>query len=199
MSVKNKNITFENLHGTQALPHFQDIARLRIKIFREFPFLYEGDLDYEREYLNVYLTHPESIIILCRNGSDVIGVSTAIPLQFEDDFVKKPFIEAKMDLKKIIYLGESVIEREFRGLGIGREFFERRLAHAKSLPGIQTAAFCTAIYDPKKAPADFNSPVHLWRKYGFQENSQLKATYRWKSIGDSEETDKEMRYYTREL
>ena len=28
-----------------------DVAKLRIKVFRAWPYLYDGDLDYERNYL----------------------------------------------------------------------------------------------------------------------------------------------------
>ena len=31
-----------------------DLARLRIGVFREFPYLYDGSLDYERDYLADY-------------------------------------------------------------------------------------------------------------------------------------------------
>ena len=31
-----------------------DVARLRITVFREWPYLYDGDLEYERDYLNAY-------------------------------------------------------------------------------------------------------------------------------------------------
>lgn len=36
-----------------------DMARLRIKVFRDWPYLYDGDVDYERRYLN--LTAPAQV------------------------------------------------------------------------------------------------------------------------------------------
>ena len=32
----------------------EDVARLRIAVFRTWPYLYDGDLAYEQEYLQTY-------------------------------------------------------------------------------------------------------------------------------------------------
>lgn len=44
--------------------HIADLARLRIEIFREFPYLYDGDRDYEQKYLATYLNCPQSVVVL---------------------------------------------------------------------------------------------------------------------------------------
>jgi len=33
---------------------FDDLARLRIAVFQDFPYLYEGTVDYEKTYLQTY-------------------------------------------------------------------------------------------------------------------------------------------------
>ena len=40
-----------------------DVARLRIAVFRDWPYLYDGDAAYEREYLQVYSDSPGAIIV----------------------------------------------------------------------------------------------------------------------------------------
>ena len=37
--------------GPEVGGHLADAARIRISVFREFPYLYDGDPDYERRYL----------------------------------------------------------------------------------------------------------------------------------------------------
>ena len=44
-----------------------DLARLRIAIFREFPYLYDGSLDYETDYLKLYATTPGAIVVTARD------------------------------------------------------------------------------------------------------------------------------------
>ena len=41
------NISVKRFSGTEAQPYLPDLARLRIEVFREFPYLYDGNLDYE--------------------------------------------------------------------------------------------------------------------------------------------------------
>lgn len=45
------------------------VAELRIKVFAEFPYLYAGDLEYERNYLEVYLESAGAIIVGAWRGT----------------------------------------------------------------------------------------------------------------------------------
>ena len=62
------------------LPHLDEVARLRIAVFRDWPYLYDGDEGYEREYLAAYARSPNSVVVLARDGDTAIGASTGIPL-----------------------------------------------------------------------------------------------------------------------
>lgn len=42
------------LTGKEIGDALDDLAALRVKVFREWPYLYEGSLDYERNYLRRY-------------------------------------------------------------------------------------------------------------------------------------------------
>lgn len=46
------------VHGTAVTPYIADLARLRIEVFRAFPYLYEGSEDYEVSYLATYAQSP---------------------------------------------------------------------------------------------------------------------------------------------
>ena len=65
--------------GQAALPFIDELARLRIQVFREFPYLYEGDYEYERNYLQTFLGAPGNLLALAFDGSRVVGASTAMP------------------------------------------------------------------------------------------------------------------------
>ena len=51
-----------------------DVARLRITVFREWPYLYDGDLEYERDYLNAYRKSSDAVLIGAFDGTELIGV-----------------------------------------------------------------------------------------------------------------------------
>ena len=42
------------LTGDAVAGVLDDLARLRIAVFRDWPYLYDGDVDYERDYLTAY-------------------------------------------------------------------------------------------------------------------------------------------------
>ena len=45
----------ESLHGAEIARHVDALAALRITVFREWPYLYEGSPQYETRYLQTYL------------------------------------------------------------------------------------------------------------------------------------------------
>ncbi len=69
--------------GSDLARYIPELAQLRIRVFRDFPYLYEGDLDYERRYLETYTRSPGSVIVLVFDGNDIVGASTGLPLSDE--------------------------------------------------------------------------------------------------------------------
>ena len=62
-----------NLHtGAEIGAFIESLGRYRIEIFREFPYLYDGDMDYERHYLSRYLQSDKSFLLL---GQDASGIA----------------------------------------------------------------------------------------------------------------------------
>ena len=66
--------TVEVLQGEQILPWLQALAELRLRVFAEWPYLYQGDAAYEAEYLSVYARSAGSVIVLARDGDRVVGL-----------------------------------------------------------------------------------------------------------------------------
>lgn len=78
-------VQFRVHHGADIRPYLADLARLRIQVFREWPYLYAGDAAYEAEYLKVYLRSSRSIVILAFEQQQLIGASTGLPLVEESE------------------------------------------------------------------------------------------------------------------
>ena len=68
------------LTGSALAVHIEALARLRIEVFRAFPYLYAGDRAYEARYLRRYVEAPGSVIVLVLNDAEVVGASTGMPL-----------------------------------------------------------------------------------------------------------------------
>lgn len=57
-------LAIKTVSGKGIRPFLNDIARLRIDIFREFPYLYNGNTKYEQEYLETYVQSANSLAVL---------------------------------------------------------------------------------------------------------------------------------------
>lgn len=121
--------------GSAAKPYIPELATLRMTIFRDFPYLYEGDLAYEEKYLSSYMASPDSFLAVVFDGDKVVGATTAIPLLQETGEFKKPFLEHGYDLTKIFYFGESLLYPQYRGQGIGVRFLKSE--RGKPSPTVQ--------------------------------------------------------------
>ncbi|UQN07464.1 GNAT family N-acetyltransferase [Deinococcus sp. QL22] len=181
-----------------ALP---ELARLRQEVFRAFPYLYEGDAEYEETYLRTYLNAPGAVVALAREpGGRVVGASTALPLQQETPEIQAPFTAPEFDPADVLYLGESVLLPEFRGRGLGHQFFEVREAHARAL-GLGVTAFC-AVQRPQfhpARPADDRPLNAFWTARGYTERPDLHTQMTWRDVGQEQETAKEMRFWVKRL
>jgi GNAT superfamily N-acetyltransferase len=186
----------ESFFGKDILPLIPGLAQLRIKVFHDYPYLYEGSLDYEENYLKIYTASDESVVVAAFDGEKLIGAATALPLKHEADYVQAPFVKAKMDVNRIYYFGESVLLKEYRGHGLGHKFFDGREFAAKKF-GYEATCFC-AVERPINHPArpvDYSPLDEFWKKRGYEKKPVLQSEFSWPDIGESVETKKPMIYW----
>ncbi len=187
--------------GEEAAPFIGDLARLRISVFRAFPYLYEGDPTYEHTYLADYARTPDSVFVLALDGEDVVGVSTGLPMRAENDAFKAPFLNAGQNPDRIFYFGESVLLPHYRGQGIGVRFFEEREAHARRLNAFDICCFC-AVERPENhplRPADHEPLDAFWAHRGYIHHPELRTKFTWRDVGESEQTAKPMSFWLKDI
>jgi GNAT superfamily N-acetyltransferase len=178
-----------------------DVARLRIEVFRAFPYLYDGDVGYEERYLDTYAQSADSLWVLALDGERVVGASTGLPLADEDAAFQRPFVERGIDPQSVFYFGESVLLPAYRGLGLGHRFFDAREAHARSLARFDWTAFAAvdrAMDDPRR-PAEHRDNDAFWAKRGYQRQPGMGFRLSWKEIGEINESEKLLTYWLRAL
>lgn len=195
-------IRIENLLPEAGLAdHIDAIARLRIAVFREWPYLYDGDLDYERGYLGRYAESSGAICVAAFDGDRMVGASTGMPLADERHPIKAPFAEAGYDLDRIYYCAESVLLPAYRGQGLYKHFFQGREDRARTLGGFDTIAFCGVIRPPDHPlrPPDARPLDDIWRRFGYAPCPGLVCHFSWKDIDQETATEKPLQFWSKPL
>jgi GNAT superfamily N-acetyltransferase len=181
--------------------YIPDLARLRITVFREYPYLYDGTEAYEQDYLQTYMASGSAMAVLAFDGSQVIGASTGIPMADETAEFKQPFMDKGIDLETLFYCGESVLLPRYRGKGIYKQFFSGREDYARSLGSIEKSCFC-AIVRPDNhplKPEGYTSLNAIWKHFGYQSIANLITYYPWKDIDQMEITQHPMMFWVKSL
>lgn len=195
MTLIVASVTGANL--VEALPA---LARLRIAVFRDFPYLYAGDAAYEAAYLADFARSEGAVIVVARDGAEIVGAATAAPLATQDMAWQAPLAAAGFDTGRTFYFGESVLLGAWRGRGIGHAFFDHREAQARAY-GASHAAFCSVIRaeDHPARPAGHRPLDTFWRGRGYAPLKDVTASFDWKTISSAEEERHQLQYWTRRL
>jgi GNAT superfamily N-acetyltransferase len=191
----------ETLTGAAFANALPALARLRIEVFRAWPYLYDGTLDYEEKYLDKFSKTKGAVIVAAFDRAEVVGCATASPLLGHADEFAKPFAAAGYDPSRVFYFGESVLRVAYRGRGIGHAFFDHREAAARKAGGFDTLAFCGVVRPDDHAlkPKDYVPLDVFWMKRGFRKEARLVTEFDWKDIDTPAKTAKKMQFWVKPL
>lgn len=193
-------LRYQSLQGTDVDAALDDLARLRITVFRAWPYLYDGDLDYERQYLTFYQENPGAILVAAYDGDRLVGAATGSPMEDHADDFAAPFADTGMALSDIFYCAESVLLPEYRGQGAGHAFFDARENHARAL-GRRWSVFCGVQrpVDHPLRPAAYRALDGFWHKRGYVPLNGVKARFSWKDVDQPISTEKSLQFWWRTL
>lgn len=188
------------LSRDEVAKRFDELAGLRIAVFRAFPYLYDGDMDYEKSYLETYVASPGAFVCGAFDGEELVGAATGAPLAEHKEEFAEPLGERGLHVGDFFYFGESVLLTRYRGQGVGVRFFEEREAEARR-QGFARCIFSAVIRpaDHPMRPAGYVPLDAFWRKRGYERIDGLTTTYSWKDTSDEAETGKPMEYWMRSL
>lgn len=192
------NLRIEPVTGAAVAGVIDGLAQLRGQVFRDWPYLYEADPDYERRYLADYVSG-DAVIVTAHSGNQLVGAATGMPLRQHVDNLSTALSGFFDDLNDVFYCAESVLVSEFRGQGVGHRFFDLREAYARQ-SGFTHSVFC-AVTRPEAHPArpkDYRPLDGFWRARGYR-RLEATAMLSWRDLGDREETEKPMIFWARTL
>ena len=201
MGISGTGLSYRSFKGNEIENVIHELSELRISVFKDFPYLYDGSLDYEKDYLKTYINSPFAFLFSVFDGEKMVGATTCILLKDETADVQEPFLKLNKNLSEIFYFGESILLKDYRGLGLGNRFFEEREKHAFSFSNIKTTCFC-AVRRPEDhllKPADYQPLDIFWNKRGYKKESNMISYFNWKDIGEEEPSEKPMEYWFKDI
>jgi GNAT superfamily N-acetyltransferase len=194
-------VRVEFFTGSAMRPHLPALSRLRIDVFRDWPYLYDGSLANEASYLAGFADAEGAGLAVAFADGEAVGCSSCLPMTLEDGAVTAPFRARGWDLARFFYFGESVLLPPYRGQGIGVEFFRLREAHAIAASSADFATFC-AVQRPAEHPLRPPGTVPLdafWRKRGFTPYADLACTMRWKQVDSDDRVENRLAFWIKSL
>jgi steroid delta-isomerase-like uncharacterized protein len=187
------------IRSSEAREYLQAIAWLRITVFQEWPYLYQGSLEYERTYLENYFRSQSGVVILAYDCDALAGVSTAVPLVDAAHEIRAPIQDAGLSASSIFYFGESLLLPKYRGQGLGKLFFDLREEWALRIPGISSTCFCSVVRNSESSDTQNHAdPQPLWRSRGYAKASNIIGQFSWPDLGSEIETTKPMQFWLKE-
>lgn len=193
-------IETRRLSPDEVTTHLDAIAALRIEVFRAWPYLYDGDVAYERAYLQPYTESRSAVVVGAFAAEGLVGAATGTAMRDHADEFAAPLAAHGIRPDDVFYCAESVLRSAYRGRGIGHRFFEEREAAARD-QGATLSVFCAVnrtmdhpLYEPGYRPLD-----PFWRARGYVPLEGAVARFSWRDIGEAEETEKPLQLWIKHL
>jgi len=193
-------ITIDKFEAAEIEPLLNDLARLRIMVFAEWPYLYHGDHEYEARYLADFADASDAAMIVALDEGMVVGAATVSPMSAQSSEVLGPVKSHGIGIDGAFYFGESVLLPEYRGQGIGHAFFDLREQHALAC-GAKRALFAAVIRTQAHPlrPSEARDLSPFWRGRGYRPVEDLTCEIAWKEHGEGAESPKPLQFWMREF
>ncbi len=193
-------IRVEVLTGDRLIAALPDVARLRIGVFRDYPYLYDGDTGYEEEYLRTYAVSDGAILAAALDEDEIVGAATGMPLHHHAEEFGAALSGSGLPLETVFYCAESVLLPEYRGRGLGHAFFDTREGHAREL-GMTHAAFCSVMREAGHPGRDagYRPLDAFWSGRGYAPVPGAIARFEWKEVGMPGPVMHDLQFWAREL
>lgn len=199
------NFTIELCAGKDVKKYLELVSKFRIKLFAKYPYLYKGDLEYEKKYIDSYANNTQSTIAAAKIDQEIIGLSTGIPLISESEILSEAdslFKNQHIDPKKIYYYGEIMVLPKFRGHNISSRLLNAQDELIKTW-GYTHVSLLTVVREKNHPlqPINYKSTDIVWEKMGYHKTG-LQLKFYWPTFqndGTIKEEDHVLELWLREI
>jgi GNAT superfamily N-acetyltransferase len=193
-SSQNPNLLIRFLKGSEILPYQEEIAKLNIEVFKEYPYFYDGNLQEQIEFHKIYVNSPEGVAFLAEIDGHCVGVALGIPMtHFLPDY-QKALTSKGIFLEGIFYLGEFIIRKDYRHQKIGYQLYEKLKAYAKTKYKNLLYSEVVPTSDP---PVGYRSIQTLFKDFSLLPN--VSCEFSWKELGTNQLIPHTMVFWMQDL
>lgn len=184
---------------------FQDIAHMRLTLFKEFPYLYEGDEEGEREYLESYFNADTACLILLYDQGEIVGFSSGVGLHEEMPDIQKPFARHGLNTQDYYYVGEVMLKAPYQKKGLTKIFQEHHNWHIQNLKARGEGNFSKLTLmtvvrpdDHPLYPEGYEPIDGILNHFGFQKSDTLFVHLPWSQVDQEEVVDHTLNIWIKE-
>lgn len=169
-------------HELQSILPF--MAQQRISAFREYPYLYEGNMQEENEYCNWFASLPHSAVAVAYANGQPVGFVSGTGFNDFDIHFKGSIALFKsngLDSKKFYYIPEAIIVPEHRRNSLIEKLHDAIEKHAKKI-GFSALCCADEHHDthPLK-PVNYQSRDRLYLNAGYIKTTMV-IKFPWLTI-----------------
>lgn len=193
--------TFDVLIGNDIIEGIDEIARLRIDIFAEYPYLYDGCVSYEVESLSKFANIKQSFMVVMKDKGHIIGLLTGLPLAHEQPAVRRPFTNSMYPLNSTFYFSEVLMYPAYRGNGFASKLFKLAEQYVSQLCTYMYIALANVVREANhlKRPSAYRPLDGMWQHFGYKPLANHICIMDWQEHGDDHETAKPLMFWIKSL
>ena len=199
--TQQSSIAIEVLKGNEVIPHLKRLIEIRLSFYRDYPYLYDGSIEDEENYLRMYGNSENTLLVVAKRDDEVVGAILGLPLPESPEENKEAFQDLEISPEDLFYLGDNIVIRELKIGNVQEQMyhqFEGAVNHLKKYRGIVVCEIERDVNDPKKITND-TFYEFAWHTQGFIREPNQIVNFSWKEIGDSKSSNHHMVFWRKSL
>jgi|GEM_PF-2329283 len=165
--------------------YIDTIGNLRTDILKDFSYLYQFNNSLEDVYLQKYTIAKDSIAVILKDQDSVVGVLIGLPLRYENDTLKTPWIAHNFDTNKVYYFSEILLEEKYRT----NTFIQELYATAQDwICSFQKYDYFTFV-EPNKSVQELQPDNKFWIDNGYISFNDVMPSLLESNEGQTKESE----------
>jgi hypothetical protein len=190
--------------GENMLPLIPFLSKTRLDFFKEYPYLYIGNSEYETSYIESYAKGKDAMFVTIEENGNTYGIASGISFSSEFKIINNATSQLNklIDINLCAYLGELIIFPQMRGKGYSRKILKIQEDFYRNL-GYKHTCFLTVIRTvnhPLK-PTNYVDSTLFWEPIQYKKTT-ITTIFNWPTLqpnGEVIDQENELVFWIKDL